>query len=119
MPSAMPSTVPCPVRCEAQGHAQVPASPLNPFLRELQLLLNDDTAKHDLAEAMKKSIASHVATYILTDKGNMVVQESAVKVSKKAKARVPRFQAFGGCNYPNNIVRMINSLRLELMDESS
>ena len=27
--------------------------------------------------------------------------------------------AFGGCRHPNNVLRMLNSLRLELVDEAS
>ena len=30
----------------------------------------------------------------------------------------PRVQAFGGCDFPNHVARMLNSLRLELMDEA-
>eukprot|EP00039_Didymoeca_costata_P022863 m.5386 g.5386 ORF g.5386 m.5386 type:complete len:279 (+) comp3290_c0_seq2:187-1023(+) len=51
-------------------------------------------------------IVSHVATYVLTENGEIVFQ------AKRKGA-----QAMGGCNYPNCIPRMINSLRLELMDE--
>ena len=58
----------------------------------------------------------HVATYMITIDGRVVVQKKSVKRNRR---RVPKYQAFGGCNNPSNIFRMINSLRLELMDESS
>ena len=59
---------------------------------------------------------SHVATYMITTDRQVLVQKCT---KKKNKHRIPQYQAFGGCNSPNNIFRMINSLRLELMDESS
>jgi hypothetical protein len=50
----------------------------------------------------------HVAMYVMTENGDLILQIS------RSKGTV---QAFGGCNYPNNVLRMLNSLRLELMDE--
>jgi len=52
---------------------------------------------------------NHVVMYIVTNKNNIFLQKNDNN----------EYQTFGGCNFPNNIFRMINSLRLELMDESS
>ena len=52
----------------------------------------------------------HVATYVLTDTNKLIVNRSGMKLSAKIKTA-------GGCNYPNGVPRMVNSLRLELMDE--
>jgi hypothetical protein len=54
-----------------------------------------------------------VACYVITDAGHMLVQKKQPSLFS-SKTHV---QSFGGCNYPNHVARMMNSLRLELMDE--
>ena len=54
------------------------------------------------------SVIHHVGVFVVTNGGMLLVQ--------KMKKYV---QSFGGCNFANSLVRMVNSLRLELMDESS
>jgi hypothetical protein len=54
-----------------------------------------------------------VACYIITDTGNILLQQ----FSPSLLSPVTRIQTFGGCDYPNHLARMMNSLRLELMDE--
>ena len=101
---------------EEQGHAQLSA-----YAAEMFRLFSFKEGKATVAQLMEPqhSLFEHVATYMITYDGGVVVQKRMVKPQKNRKTRVPQYQAFGGCKHPNNIFRMINSLRLELMDESS
>ena len=57
----------------------------------------------------------HVATYVsLESKASLM--SYVRKASKKKKLERT---TFGWCNYPNNLPRMMNSLRLELTDEAA
>ncbi len=55
----------------------------------------------------------HVATYVLCVAEDCLL----VNVTPKSRKRAERRQVFGGCNSPQCLPRMINSLRLELVDE--
>eukprot|EP00760_Papus_ankaliazontas_P028033 PhM_4_TR3492/c0_g1_i2/m.96859 len=59
------------------------------------------------ASLYMERVFSHVAAYVVTLQGEIIVQGCR------------SVQAFGGCRTANSIFRMVNSLRLELMDESS
>jgi len=58
-------------------------------------------------------VVHHAAMYVVTTGGKLVV-----RVKKKRK-QAESWTAFGGCDYPNGVLRMLNSLRLELMDEAA
>eukprot|EP00759_Apiculatamorpha_spiralis_P025710 PhF_6_TR29086/c0_g1_i3/m.42412 len=70
-----------------------------------------DVQTHDILEKLCRPplsrCLSHVAAYVVTTKGNVLTQG------------VRAMKGFGGCRHPNTVIRMMNSLRLELMDESS
>jgi len=57
-------------------------------------------------------IVKHVAVYVVTTEGQVVVR-------RKKKKQANSLTAFGGCERPHSVLRMLNSLRLELMDEAS
>ena len=107
----------------AQDHAQVlgcpvgshKPAPLNTYLVALRKLMLDKTAAPILEELMGLPALRHVATYVVTTRADMLVLKKNVTVKKKKKTA---YRSFGGCDYPNSIVRMINSLRIELADES-
>lgn len=67
-----------------------------------------------LSSLFEIQVIHHVACYVITDAGNLLVQK---KKSNSLLSSQFIIQSFGGCNYPNHVVRMMNSLRLELMDE--
>ena len=58
-------------------------------------------------------IVKHVAVYVVTT-GRMGV----IRVLKKKK-QARSWTAFGGCNYLDNVLLRLNSLRLELIDEAA
>lgn len=51
---------------------------------------------------------NHVAAYILTDKGNIILQNFGAV-----------WQALGGYNSPHSLPYMINAMRLEMLDEGN
>ena len=57
----------------------------------------------------------HVATYVVVLENDTLLCNVLPKTKKKQEERA----TFGGCNHANNLPRMINSLRLELMDEAA
>ena len=57
---------------------------------------------------MSNQCLKHVATYVVTDQNELVVQ-------RKSSGK----QVLGGCNFANSVIRMMNSLRLESMDEGA
>lgn len=63
------------------------------------------------------AILQHVAIYVVTADEHAIVQASQKKAGRRGHVDV--YKAFGGCKHPNNVFRMINSLRLELLDEGS
>ncbi len=58
---------------------------------------------------------NHVATYVVCVSEDCLLVNVTPKSRKKSETR----QVFGGCNAAQCLPRMINSLRLELMDEAS
>ena len=79
----------------------------------LRTLLLDERARSLLQSLYEDShkCTVHCAQYYITDEGDMVAQ--------KRGSRQKTLRAFGGCNWRSSVVRMINSLRLEAMDEGS
>ena len=57
----------------------------------------------------------HVATYVVVLENDTLLCNVLPKTKKKQEERA----TFGGCKHANNLPRMINSLRLELMDEAA
>ena len=69
-----------------------------------------------LESVFNKTPFKHVATYVV------VLSKAALLcnvVPKTKKKKQEERAAFGGCSSANNLFRMINSLRLELMDEAA
>jgi len=58
-------------------------------------------------------VVKHVAVYVVTTDWKLVVRV------KKKKKQAESLTAFGGCDHPTSVLRMLNSLRLELMDEAA
>ncbi len=88
---------------------------LHPLLQNLQVCDKDD-----LEELVALDALWHVACYVVTDEGRLIVQSRKAiwaSVFGLSQDQRPNVQSFGGCNFPNSLVRMTNSLRLELMDE--
>lgn len=71
----------------------------------------------ELFELLDLQEIEHVACYVVTESGKLLVQEK--KFNAIFGKVPPRWQSFGGCNFRNSVLRMLNSLRLELADESA
>eukprot|EP00040_Diaphanoeca_grandis_P013192 m.66758 g.66758 ORF g.66758 m.66758 type:complete len:374 (-) comp23721_c0_seq1:78-1199(-) len=98
------SSEPCNTTVSEGAH---PASPTHALVTAMtNELLSNET---QLCDLMAISTIHHVATYVVTSQGNVLLQRS----------RKNTHQSLGGCNYPNSLPRMMNSIRLELMDEGS
>ena len=110
-----------------QGHAQGAAGSAtlsdNAFLMSLFRLVNTPEGAEKVRELMEPAlrVIKHVAIYAVCSNGNLLLQKVFQKTagSGKRSRKVETYQAFGGCQAANNVLRMVNSLRLELMDESS
>ena len=83
-----------------------------PFLAVLSQLNRDHPEQ--LAKLIDTKFLRHVATY-LVDRSTrgVVVWEYQTK-----KMKNPQWSAFGGCQTKKSLIEAMNSLRLELMDES-
>ena len=83
-----------------------------PFLAVLSQLNRDHPEQ--LAKLIDSKFLKHVATY-LVDRSTrgVVVWEYQTK-----KMKNPQWSAFGGCQAKKSLIEAMNSLRLELMDES-
>jgi hypothetical protein len=90
----------------AAGEKHIPPEALDGDQHPLIHALRDVQNTVRLTAVLELDVISHVATYVITESGNVMVQQGRRAV-----------QTFGGCNYANAIPRMMNSLRLELMDE--
>lgn len=75
----------------------------------VRAILSSDPKK--IARLFQADLICHVGVFVVTDKGRILLQ--------KCSPSGDLYQSFGGCNYPRNVLRMMNSLRLELMDEAS
>jgi hypothetical protein len=92
-----------------------PSHPLVDALRRVHAA--SPAALEDMAEI---DVLWHVACYVVTDAGRLFVQQKSAHWAQSIFGQIgpTRMQSFGGCNFPNSVHRMMNSLRLELMDES-
>jgi hypothetical protein len=96
-----------------------------PDLKDHPLLVaaKNSVNTEDVLELLELQEIEHVASYVLTESGKLCVQEKKAhwlfQSAMFSKASTSRIQSFGGCNYSNSLIRMINSLRLELMDEAA
>ncbi len=88
--------------------------PLIDALRQVHA--RSPTAVEELAEL---DALWQVACYVVTDAGRLFVQQMSPHWAQTVfgDTTPKRMQSFGGCNFPNGVHRMINSIRLELMDE--
>jgi len=83
-------------------------------------------ATADGAAALKRlyggdvaGLTAHVAAYVLLHpSGRLVLQTSKACPTAADLKRPVTMRAFGGCNHANALPRMLNSARLELMDEA-
>ena len=83
------------------------------------LLVTDDSggfcpAADRLRGLLDLTVVHSVATYVVTSEGNAFLLHVPGTKWWQSKRR-----AFGGCEFDNNVVLRMNSLRLELMDEGS
>ena len=76
--------------------------------------LNDGAGAGNLQALLECNKVHSVATYVVTHDGESLYMHKPGD-GKKTKL----LRAFGGCNFPNNLICRLNSLRLELMDEGS
>eukprot|EP01061_Rhynchopus_euleeides_P042695 TRINITY_DN7447_c0_g1_i1.p1 TRINITY_DN7447_c0_g1~~TRINITY_DN7447_c0_g1_i1.p1 ORF type:complete len:388 (+),score=92.35 TRINITY_DN7447_c0_g1_i1:366-1529(+) len=92
-----------------RGRIEVPEAKeiaKHPYFAAL-LELRDTEEFRMLYDPTECSHVWHVAAYVITDTGLCVFQQGRRGTMRTA----------GGCNFPNAVPRMINSMRLELMDE--
>ena len=83
-----------------------------PFLRVLSKLNRNHPDR--LAELLDTKFINHVATYVVDPSNRgVIVWERRWKTAKYGE-----WSAFGGCNASRSLIEAMNSLRLELMDES-
>ena len=61
----------------------------------------------------------NICTYVIISNNKIFWQRKLKKQSKSSKQIIEQYQAFGGCNYPSNVLDRINNLRLELLDEAA
>lgn len=87
------------------------ASPPHPLVAALAAALRSRDSAEALARLWDRGLraAAHAAAYAVTRSGRLLVVES----------RRGLLTAFGGCNCPNAAPRLLNSARLEMMDEGS
>ena len=87
----------------------------NPLLRAIHGAVNKSSESLQygtLKKVMGFNVAKHVATYVIDEQdGTMLLFRAPGKKER------PKYQTFGGCDHPSNIIHRINSMRLELMDE--
>ena len=83
-----------------------------PFLAVLMQLNRDHGEK--FAQLIDAKFLRHVATYLIDCSNRGVI----VWERKTNKMKYGEWSAFGGCNAKRSLVEAMNSLRLELMDES-
>ena len=86
---------------------------LHPLYSCCAAIMASDGGEAALAELLLLRIVRHAAVYVVTT-GRMGV----IRVLKKKKP-ARSWTAFGGCNYADNVLVRLNSLRLELMDEAA
>ena len=86
----------------------------------LALVVDCGSLDEDLFDEISSlRLIKHVACYVVIERGELLVQRKAVNpVARLFGSCSTRIQSFGGCDFPNSIYRMINSLRLELLDEA-
>ena len=83
-----------------------------PFLAVLSKLNRDHPEQ--LATLINTKFLRHVATYLIDRSTNgVVLWECQTK-----KMKYPEWRAYGGCYKERSLIEAMNSLRLELMDES-
>ena len=75
---------------------------------------NDGASADNLQALLECNKVYSVATYAVTPGGGSLYMQKPGR-SKTTKL----LRAFGGCEFANNLVVRMNSLRLELMDEGS
>ena len=78
------------------------------LIETIRALATDGETGAQMRHLVRTTACKHVGVFVVTTAGRLLVQ----RIKKGV-------QAFGGCNYDNSILRMMNSLRLELMDECS
>ena len=83
-----------------------------PFLAVLSQLNRDHPEQ--LAKLIDTKFLRHVATYLVDRSTRGVV----LWEYKTKKMKNPEWSAFGGCEAKRSLIEAMNSLRLELMDES-
>jgi len=90
---------------------------LHPIYSCCATIMASSEGREALTELMlpRHRILHHVAMYVVTTAGQALVRRKR----KSQKRKSGSITAFGGCSHPNNVLRMLNSLRLELMDEAS
>ena len=97
------------------GHLADEAMRLHPLYSCCATIMASSKGRAALEELLRPSlhVVKHAAMYVVTTGGKLVVRV------KKKKKQAESLTAFGGCDYPNSVLRMLNSLRLELMDEAA
>jgi hypothetical protein len=84
-----------------------------PLLRRMYEMYQE--AWDGLESLLIRTPFQHVATYVVVQSKWSLVCKMRKRTANKPEER----RKFGGCEYANNVPRMMNSLRLELMDESA
>ena len=103
--------------CRRMGaeHLADEAMRLHPLYSCCATIMASTEGRAALEELLRPQlhVVKHAAVYVVTT-GRMGV----IRVLKKKK-QAQSWTAFGGCNYADNVLVRLNSLRLELMDEAA
>ncbi len=89
------------------------ASSVHPLLRALDTCYG--ASKGNLFVLSRSNAFRRVCTYVI----GLCSWAVLVSVKPKSNKHHETSTAFGGCDHPRSLIHMINSLRLEMMDEAS